>query len=278
MERELNFDVHLQNYNSLFGVKDGDKTSELALYSYKQACYMHMLAVWNPLMEWSMKSQMLTNELKNEQAKYFMRFGVGRRALQLFYAYRSIVSIASVNRTQPIKSDEQASLSRDINILYLHIRGMLDNFAWCFMYEKGLTEKDINPRNVSFFSKQYAKHSSLKPITDELSEHKEWESDLKSRRDPVAHRIPLSVPPAIVTSDEAKKHIELQDKHLELAARGDFEGADASMSEIDQLGTFQPCFVHHPEESVMPIYPTIPSDIGHLIKIGEVLEKNLVGS
>jgi hypothetical protein len=41
-------------------------------------------------------------------------------------------------------------------------------------------------------------------------------------------------------------------------------------------GIFVPFFVRHPEEPPIPIYPTIPTDMAHLIRIGNAVERGLL--
>ena len=55
-----------------------------------------------------------------------------------------------------------------------------------------------------------------------------------------------------------------------------FEKADASFEELNHIGRFLPFFVHDPEQGLIPIYPIIPTDMAHLIRIGNTIEWNLL--
>jgi hypothetical protein len=103
-----------------------------------------------------------------------------------------------------------------------------------------------------------------------------WHTEIRNRRDPVAHRIPLSVSPTLVTQEEAEKHRRLQHEHLQLTAQQKFAAAQNTMKEINSIGKFGSIFVHHPEESPTPIYPTVPTDMANLIKIGNIIEHALL--
>src|SRR3954451_13265064 len=44
------------------------------------------------------------------------------------------------------------------------------------------------------------------------------------------------------------------------------------------LGKFLPYFVHHPERGFIPIYPTVPSDMAHLVQITDIVREVLAPS
>ena len=107
----------------------------------------------------------------------------------------------------------------------------------------------------------------------------EWNRDLSSRRDPAAHRIPLSIPPAIIDAETRVEYERLSAEYskasndaLKTPGHGKdaimkFETAAALYDKLQRVGKFFPVFVHHPDEGPMKIYPTVPQDIGQLIKI-----------
>jgi len=94
-------------------------------------------------------------QLCSQQAKYYMLHGAGRRLGAMFEAYRSVVLTAHEGRTNPLGHDEQQAFSRDINIIYMNLRGVLDNFAWCLMYERQPdVEQDLGRQGIDLFSKK----------------------------------------------------------------------------------------------------------------------------
>lgn len=46
-----------------------------------------------------------------------------------------------------------------------------------------------------------------------------------------------------------------------------FERADVLNEKLQRIGKFLPVFVHHPNEGMVRIYPTVPEDIGQLVRI-----------
>jgi hypothetical protein len=92
-----------------------------------------------------------------------------------------------------------------------------------------------------------------------------WHEELRKRRDPAAHLIPLSVPPAVLTPDDAGRHRDIQRRIDETIAAGALEESQA------QLGRLLPMFLHHPREPIIPFYPTISQDLTYLTRVSQLV-------
>lgn len=278
---DLDYEYHLQNYKRMYGIEsDAGKNSQHLPFVQKQAMIDHALSVFNPLRDWFVNAVTLAQRLRNSDAKYYMQYGAGRRLSMIFYGYMRISQIVHPERESPLSHDEHQELSVDINVIYMNLRGILDNFAWCMLYEKDSSLiNQIHANDIGLFSKAFRKKFSLfSNIQTDIQKHDKWFEDLKDKRDPVAHRIPLYIPSSIVTPDEAKLHEELHEKFLQDAAKLDFESADSAFQQMDKIGKFGGFFVHHPHGPFIPLYPTLPTDMAHLIKIGNTVEAFLLGA
>jgi hypothetical protein len=192
-----------------------------------------------------------------------MMYGAGRRLNMIFYAYRAITLTVPSDREQPLSHDEQLNLSRDINIIYMNLRGTLDNFAWCFLYEKeSEAVSSLSRMHIDLFANKFRELPAFAKIAQEISAHDNWNKEVKERRDPVAHRIPLYIPPSIVDHEGAERYKELFEEY--------------AFEQLSNIGSFYPCFQHHPEEGIIPIYPILPTDMTHLIRIGNTIERSLI--
>ncbi|MCA9466820.1 MAG: hypothetical protein KC643_15450 [Nitrospira sp.] len=275
---DLDYEKHLEDYKQLLGYYNENSNKEQVLKSAEEnAQDLHMFSVFNPLRDWGLKAVMLAKKLKNDNARYYMQYGAGRRLNMVFYSYQTITHIAPSGRTKPLSYEEQMELSRDINTIYINLRGVLDNFAWCFLYERHPElESKISPYSVGLFSKKLRDNCPrFAEIQNEITAHDEWYKEVKERRDPVAHRVPLYVPSTMLSNEEEKKYEELNASFCENIADLESNEADAAFEQMHQIGTFSPYFFHHPTEPGFPLYPTIPTDMAHLIRIGEAVEKGL---
>jgi uncharacterized protein YozE (UPF0346 family) len=269
---DLDYEKHLSLYRHLFS-----NFAAGSEYAEKQAQYAHAMAIFNRLRDWIGKAYNIANHLRNEKAHHYMIYGAGRRLNMIFYAYRNLILTATPQRVSPLSYEEQLRLCLDVNIIYMNIPGVLDNFAWAFLYEKepGAIQS-LSRMEISLFSRKFRLLLSFSKIEEEISSHDSWNKDVKNRRDPVAHRIPLYVPPSILNQNEADSYKQLCGEYLENIQEVAFEKADANFEELNHIGRFLPHFVHDPEQGPIPIYPTIPTDMSHLIRIGNTIEWSLL--
>ena len=86
-----------------------------------------------------------------------------------------------------------------LNSYYINLRGCMDNLAWALNYRFALvagTETDSSTRRkIDLFGKDFlaALETQRPNLRDSLRQYESWAWDLKELRDPVAHRVPLSV-------------------------------------------------------------------------------------
>jgi hypothetical protein len=113
----------------------------------------------------------------------------------------------------------------------------------------------------------------LKPVSDALSPFIDWARDIKELRDPAAHRMPLYVPPGAFTEEQAATANRYDQLKFEALRAEDFEKLSDLRSARESIGTFVPIFLHDPKEKMMDIYPTIPQDIGTIVKIGRIVQR-----
>jgi hypothetical protein len=208
---------------------------------------------------------MTAHKVQNAKAVAFLQNGVGRRLKMLEGSTKTVLRVAAPNRKKPLIVRESLDLTRDLNLIYLNIRGSLDSACWALLHEFSPTSTTANPSRVGLFSKTIRDNptfAGLHPILDKTSA---WNSELKKRRDPAAHRIPLYVPPQTFNDDERAKYIDLCKMRDRAFAEKNFEQAEALINEIDRLGTFFPYFVHDADDPAYFVYPTVPDDIAHTL-------------
>jgi hypothetical protein len=91
--------------------------------------------------------------------------------------------------------------------------------------------------------------------------------DGKNRRDPAAHQIPLAVTCQFVTQDEASIYLELGNEWSSAVACHNFDAADRIVESQTGVGRFHPYFTHDLGQGLIPIYPTTPDDVGHVVEL-----------
>jgi hypothetical protein len=236
----------------------------------------HQLAVRQELFNFTERALAAGKRLENEKAKSYMLYGVGRRLRMIWTAYSEVFDTVDADRIEPLPRDDMAAVSRDLNVIYINIRGALDNYAWAVFHQKGLGKgSKLQENEVGLFHKSFLKCSALAGLRPTIEAHSAWNRDFKSRRDPSAHRMPLYVPPAILNEKETERFNEIWQERLEAIQKGDFDTDTKLADEQSKLGRFSPHFVHDPAQGAFPIYKTIPDDVGTLIVIGTAIHADL---
>jgi hypothetical protein len=139
-------------------------------------------------------------------------------------------------RKEPLSPYEATDCAIHLNAYYLNLRGTLDNLAWVLQYEwqllAGVMEEGGRGRQAcSLFGPRFlaALKSQQPKLASVLEQHGHWASELAELRDPAAHRVPIYVPPSVITSQEQV------DKFRRIEAQADAapsERGDRPISEI----------------------------------------------
>ena len=121
------------------------------------------------------------------------------------------------------------------------------------------------------FSRQFLK--ALRAIEPELAKKVDqaapWQKYFSSLRDPVAHRIPLYAPPALLTKEDSRLYSETDDAAKEAFSRQDFGRANELITKLDRIGLYVPYLAHdwHSEGGHRAMYPQILDDLTQMLEL-----------
>jgi hypothetical protein len=271
----LDYDRHYAEYARRFGV--ADQNSEL--YVSKRAQETHIHHVHDALRDELTGSVGFAQGLSDLQARHFALHGVGRRYGILWSAFRSILEAVPVNRTTPLAGDEGRQISRDLNTIYINIVGVIDNYAWVIRHEMGSAAIRALPANrMGLFVKAFQKDPCFASLAPRLHPFQAWFTELRSRRDPAAHQIPLYVPPTALDPENLQRYQQIAAEIASLTPLQEFSRINELNNEQERLGVFVNKFMHHPDEPRIPFYPTIPQDLARLIRISSTIRRSIVAA
>jgi hypothetical protein len=284
----LDYQDHLKLYEV---AAYSDASPETRAYFQQQAQETHALCIQDALLDIHTEIAIICQTLTDVRARYHLLFGACRRTRIMWDGFRSLHSVCPPDRKAPLDTDEATTAARALNDIYIHMKGAIDNYAWAaislFGNEKA---KSLKEKEVGLFYKTFKNNDSLKDIYAIAEPFLEWDSEIKERRDPVAHRIPLSVPPAILTTEDerllaaanskaAKSHSAFLQLVRDGAPQHDIDAAHAramtDMAESGKVGTFWPVVVHDPDVAPIPMYPTVPADIGKFVELCRKLNETI---
>lgn len=244
---------------------------------------MHVLRVTGVLQDLHLQLGSIQHHIENERARNQLLYGGVRRSRFVWDGLRDFYKIAHPKRDGPLKQDESFQLERALNDIYIHSRGLFDNMAWSiFALYLPKDIEQIRPTDVDLFRVRTLRKNGLDWLVCIIEPFLDWHSDFKTRRDPVAHRIPLSVPPSIVTTEQAKARQELyeawwqagQDVVLAMQRNESSDVVAAKekekeglFEELESIGTFCPYMSVDPDRAPVPLYPTVAEDVGVVVEI-----------
>jgi len=284
----MEYGKHIGFFENM-GLLTGDGKRDA--YFYNQAQEMHCLSVMQAIGDLQTDILILGQKIGLEEAYHQLVFGAARRSKILWTAFRQLYRLISPDRTSPLPLDDVFEAARALNDIYIHLRGMQDNYAWALLYLfGGDASKQLNQGDVSLFSKKFTNVQPIAEFVDIVKPFSDWNTELKAMRDPVAHRIPLSVPPAILDEADQKKYAEVNELYnaaqsrffvlcREPVERSEIDAASAEVEsfheQLQGIGKFAPVIVHDPKEGGTNIYPTVPQDIGMIVKLARLLNSRI---
>ena len=162
------------------------------------------------------------------------------------------------------------------------MRGALDDLAWALHFESevlglgGEDERDVRTRcnlfDERFLAPLAKKHTAL---AETIRAKNAWYGEFKKLRDPIAHRVPLYIAPAVIRedSDDEKRLRGLEKEMAAAIARGDNDTAFGSMIESQSVGKFEAWFARSDSggQWIHDLSKQVEVDELHLLDIGEAV-------
>lgn len=172
----------------------------------------------------------------SENARRHFNEGFVRRHYMLQSSRLFLCQHCSKSRKEPLSPYEATDCAIHLNAYYLNLRGAFDNLAWALQYEwqllVGVTEDEVSGRRkCNLFGTQFLATLQLQysELASLLDQHVNWSKELAQLRDPAAHRIPIYVPPSVITSQEQVDKFRYIEAQADIALS---ERSDRPISEI----------------------------------------------
>lgn len=147
-------------------------------------------------------------------------------------------------------------LNVHLNSYYINLRGCVDNLAWALNYQFSLVianEEGRGRNDCNLFGKKFLKAlEEQRPVLYVfLQSYEAWVAELKNLRDPVAHRVPLSLIAGFLEPNDLSQFDTLMSK----AAAPDQERGGSRLQVVRQaygLARFAPLFVISGTQGLQP--------------------------
>lgn len=206
--------------------------------SLKQQC----ATACEDLLRLHVRFDQAATDIPDDRGKEHIKYGVGRRLHLIGFALRNIYRIFPPDRATTLGLQELADVQLNLHAFVINLSGSFDNMAWAFVLRHSLLNQVGGPINVGMFrdATQRLFPFALKTLLD-APEAKTWQRTyMKDYRDALAHRIPLYLPPAVVTKEEADRYGVIEQEKLDALRKRQFDRIEKLEEEQAQLG--RPCF------------------------------------
>ena len=181
----------------------------------------------------------MRSRLSSPQATKHLKDGFMHRLLMSQDARRELEQLLTQQGQRIPEPAELARLSNFLNGFYLNLVGALDNLAWILTYELKLREEIDEEGKTRTFVGLYkprfreALNGKLPELGLRLANYQPWFDEVKSLRDPAAHRMPLGFVSGYVAGEDVDEF-----NRLMLEAQQSFQLAkketDHSVVETDE--------------------------------------------
>ncbi|WP_139802189.1 hypothetical protein [Aurantimonas sp. 22II-16-19i] len=211
----------------------------------------------------------------------YAKHGLCRRIRALTHLTERIFSVISLGDSKSPSKRDLHDAEAFIQSFLLNVYGAIDNMAriWCvetdLRNKKGLAIPD---GMIGFGRKNLIVRESLPyEFRAYLIASDPWFEYLENYRHAVAHRIPVYIPPATLSEQDAEKYAQIEAESQEAAQTGNWRQWDELMARQRSLGKFQPLMTHSYGEKSRPvtIHGQIICDVATVVEIGRRLVASL---
>lgn len=195
-----------------------------------------------------LRERIILHAYRTERGEEFAHHGLGRRLSSMRHALQTVFDeLPPDSNALPSNSSlEQSTMA--IQAFTINVSGCLDNMAWIWAHEAGVRSaggQTLTCHQVSFNSDATQLLRSLPtPFREFVETRREWMNHLKLFRDSLAHRIPLYIPPFVLTEENHQRYEELGADAKVALRNHSFDEYEQLTEEQKQLCQFWPVYKH----------------------------------
>jgi hypothetical protein len=207
-------------------------------------------------------------------AKESATHGFSRRLNLLVRCADNIFSILPPDQTVVPEKNKLNDTVINIQSFIFNIFGCTENLASIWVHEKNL---EVRPGLVGLRKQNTrVRETFSNQFQDYLTRLDNWFDNLENFRHALAHRIPLYIPPYVVTENNNDSYQELERRMQEAFLRMDLDEHDRLSYEQEALRTFVPIMTHSFQEGARKVvfHAQIVADFNTIYELsGKFLEE-----
>jgi hypothetical protein len=191
----------------------------------------------------------LVRTFKSDRGREFAHHGFCRRLGTMVRAVETVFEKLPPELEEIPARDTVVDATIAIQSFVMNAFGCLDNLAWIWVCEKPVLDddgKDLPPHKVGLGPKcKDVRVSFSKEFVTYLESRQDWiDKHLKGFRDSLAHRIPLYIPPFIVSPKTVDEYNKLERDSADALRKHDLKGYEKLQETQKSLGIWRPWITH----------------------------------
>lgn len=217
----------------------------------------------------------LTREYVSERGKEFGQHGFARRLQSLKRCIANVYTLLPPERQESPDSEVRHNVELQIQAFIFNAFGAADNLAWVWVSEKNITKNDGTPLPDGSIGirKEKVRASFTAEFQAHLQNYQPWFKYLEEFRHALAHRIPLYIPPYVVTYANEVAYREIETRKADAVYCKDFAERERLTIEQRQLTVFRPWMQHSFFEEARPVvfHSQLLADYNTIDELGRML-------
>lgn len=227
------------------------------------------------LQDLGLKNVVAGQEMTDANAKEHLLHGSARRLGVIQKAIENIFTSLPPTANSPLGRDSLYDVQINLHAYVINISGIFDNWAWAFVQRHGLLDQVGGKHCVGLFKNRTVQFlpEILRDYlsTDTLAN---WQRDyVKEYRDALAHRIPLYIPSAEFTTEEAELYAQLEAQKVNLIKRMEWDELDEIYDTQENIGRPSFVFLHSNSDGAtnpVLLHPQVLSDGLAVVEFGNL--------
>jgi hypothetical protein len=197
----------------------------------------------------SLMMQFVGYRFANEQAGEYARHGFARRIQVLARCINNVFKGVPAGTVRVPKRERLLDASINLQAFYTNAYGCIDNLAWVWVHESGLTTQ-VKRGDVGLRKNNAKVRATFSPeLQAFLGTRDNWFEYFAEFRHALGHRIPLYIPPGCVRPKDAEAFNELERRLGAAMAAINEDEHDRLLEEQKKLYIFQPITTHSFKEA-----------------------------
>ena len=200
----------------------------------------------------------VSKQFRDERAVEYARHGFCRRIQIMAHCIEGVFETLPPERADVPEDETVRDATVYLQAFVFNTFGSIDNLAHIWVSERQVKKADgtsLARTSIGFGKKCKRVMESLpEGFRDYLNEIESWWEYLRSFRDALAHRIPLYIPPSLVSHDKAEEYERKGVEILDAIRRREYEEAEALENAQNELISFLPVTTHSFEEQFRFVY------------------------